>query len=249
MRMRFWTLALAGAITCALPVMAAAQPHVGVIMWRHDTEMKVNAATNWDGSNDTADERGKDWDLKSSGIGVRVGYMFPKIVTVHGDIGVAQATARSLDVSDVDLDMTSRGLDEGLALSVGIDASDRFPGAEHLFWGASLTASKFSSELDEDVTTTWEFDETTLSFGGRIGYAVKDLGVYGGLRFVSDDIDLQATDVSRAPGEQVRYIDLERDGGTDLVVGGEFRGMPVTGFVEFGFIGSFGATTGMAMHF
>lgn len=249
MQKRYWTLALAAAITCALPVLAAAQPHVGVIMWRHDTDMKVSAATDWDGSNDTADERRRDWDLKSSGVGVRAGYMFAEIFTIHGDIGAAQATARSIDVSDADLDMTSRGLDEGLYLSIGASASDLFPGAEHLFWGASLSARRYSSEFDEDITTTWELDQTTLSFGGRIGYSLKDIGVYGGLRFVNDDTGLEVTDVSRDPGLQTRSIDLERNGGTNLVAGAEFRGMPMTGFVEVDFIGSFGATTGLAMHF
>lgn len=249
MQKRHWMLAVAVAITSVLPSLAAAQPHVGAIVWRLDADMEVDSAVDWDGSNDTADERRRDWDLKSSGVGFRAGYSFARIFTIQGDLGVAQATARSIDISDADLDMRSRGLDEGLYFSVGADASDLFPGAEHLFWGTNLSLRTFSSEFDEDIDTTWELDQTMLSFGGRIGYRVNDMGVYGGLRFVSDDTDLQITDTSRTPGLQTRSINLGRDGSTDLVVGAEFRGAPMAGFVEVGFVGSFGASTGVAMHF
>lgn len=249
MQKRHWTAVMAVAIVCAMPTLTAAQPYVGVTMWRHDTEMKVDFATDWDGSNDTADERGKDWDLKSSGVGVRAGYLFSDIFAVNGDLGVAQATTRSIDVSDADLDMTSRGLDEGLYFSVGASASDSFPGSEQVFWGANLSARWFSSQFDEDVTTTWELDETTLSLAGRVGYLLRGVGVYGGLRFVSDDSDIQITDMSRTPGEQRRSIGIERNGGTDLLIGAEVQGMPVSGFVEVGFLGSFGASTGLAMRY
>lgn len=249
MQKRHWILGLAAALVCALPVLAAAQPHVGVILWRHDTEMDVNNATDWDGSNDTIDERLRDWDINSSGVGVRVGYGFARIFTIHGDIGAAQATARSVDVFDPTLDMRSRGLDEGVYFGVGANASDRFPGAEHVFWGANFSARSYSSEFKEDFATTWELDQTTMSIGGRVGYLVRGVGLYGGLQFVSDDADFSITDLSRLPGLQNRTISLERRGGTDLMVGAEFRGAPVNGFVEVGFVGSFGASTGVAMSF
>lgn len=248
MQDRLWTAWIV-AIVLALPTISAAQPYVGVTMWRHDTDMKVNRATDWDGSNNTAEERGKDWDLKSSGVGAQAGYLFGEMFTLEGNIGVAQATTRSVNVSDADFDMTSRGLDEGLFLSIGASASADFPGSENMFWGASLAARTFSSEFDQDVSTKWELDETTVSIGGRVGYLVRGVGLYGGLRFVSDDSDIKVTDVSRIPGEQTRSISIERNGGTDLLVGAEVRGLPMTGFVEVGFLGSFGASTGLAMHY
>lgn len=249
MQKRHWSVVLGAAIFCAIPLAASAQPQAGVFMWRQDAEMDVDAATDWDGSNDTADERGKDWDFKSSAVGVRGGYTFAQIVTVSGDIGIAQSTARSVDVSDANLDMTSRSLDEGIYVGLGVKASQHFPGSERVFWGASLSAHRFSSEFDEDVTTTWELDETTLAMSGRIGYLLRGIGVYGGLRFVSDDADVEINDLSRAPGLQTRSVSLERASGTDLMVGAEYRGLPVSGLVEVGFVGSFSATTGLAMHY
>lgn len=249
MRNRSYIAAMAAIIVCAMPVAASAQPHVGVVMWRHDTDMTVTQATDWDGSNDTADQRARDWDFKSSGVGLQAGYMFAEIFAVHGNLGVAQATARAIDLSDADFDMTSRGLDEGLFFDIGASASDHFPASANVFWGANLSARIFSSQFDQDVTTTWELDETTLSVDGRIGYLLNSIGVYGGLRFVSNDTDVQITDVSRTPGQQTRTINFERDRGTDLLVGAEFRGAPLSGFVELGFLGSFSASTGLAVHY
>ncbi len=241
---------LAVAAVCLLsPPIAQAQTGAGVVVWRHTTNLDVNRATDFDGTDDTFDQALRDWDMNGSGIGFRVNHQFPRLASIWGTLGLAQVTVRDERVVDPNLDLNSRGFDDDMFLSMGARVGDAFPSNPDVFWSVGFAFNLFSSDFNEDINTTWDYNETSFAFDGAIGYTIQDVGFYGGVRMVSYQADLEETDQTRTPGQQTRLIELDRDGQIDVTFGARTSTMPVMGFVEIGLIGSFSATTGFSFHF
>jgi len=233
----------------ALSQNAAAQPSASFVIWRQTTELNVVRATDWDGTDDTADARGRNWDNRGSGLGIRVGYNFPRLVSLYGLLGLAQVTVRDEDLADPMLDLDSRGFDDDVYFAAGVRISDDFPNNERVFWSASLAFSFFSSDVEQDIARSWNYDETMGWLKGTAGYKVHGVGLYGGLRLVWYDGELIEADITNTPGQQTRIIEFERDNDFDLLIGARTIGVPVGGFVELNAVGSFGAVAGFSFTF
>ena len=250
MRTKFLPVAVLIAVAgWFFPEPTHAQLDAGVVLWRYTTNLDATRATDFDGSDDTFNVRPKEWDTQGSGVGLRVAYQFPRLASVYGQLGMAQVTVRDEDITDPNLDLNSRGFDEGLSARLGARLGEDLPGNENIFWALGLSFSLFSSEMNEDINTTWDYDATSVMLDGTAGYRIRGVGVYGGLRFVRLDAQLDETDTSNPPGMQFRTIELERESPIDLVLGARTGTMPVTGFVELGVVGSFSATTGLSFTF
>ncbi len=235
----------------AVPAWAQSVSHVsaGAVVWGHSTNLAVDRATDFDGSDNTAEERAKDWDVQGSGMGVRFSYAFPKLVGIYGEIGAAQATVRDRDVQDPSQNVTSRGLDPGVFFGFGGRVGTEAPERGDLFWSAGVGFSSGSTNLDEGPLQSWTYDQTSFQADGRVGRWIHSIALYGGARYVHYSGNLDETDRSRTPGQQVRTVDLKRDEGMDLLLGAQTKGHDVSGFAELGLVGTFSATTGLVFPF
>jgi hypothetical protein len=228
---------------------ASAQLDAGIVLWRYNTALEATSATDYDGSDATAEARVRNWDKSGSGIGARVTYRFSALGSVFGTLGATQVTVRDENLADADLDTDSRGFDDDLYFQAGVQLSSQFPTSAEMFWGASLKLSTFSSDLEESVTHRWDYDEFALMIDGTLGYKVRGIGLYGGLRFAWVDANLDETNSNNLPGLQVRTTELERDGQVDLLLGTKIGSDPLVGFFELGVVGTFSAETGIALQF
>ena len=244
-------VAALGLVTCCLPANARSEGRisVGAMLWRHGTNLKVERATDYDGSNITSGERARDWDVTGSGLGARVNYEFPRLLTVYGEAGTSQATVRDKDVTDPDQQVDSRGLNSGAYFAVGASVGDYFAGTGNLFWKVGGSLASISAGLDRDVNRSWDYDETRLSGDLKVGTWVQQVGFYGGLRMVQSNADLRETDRTNLPGEQSRVTELARDSAVDLLIGAQTRGPEISGFTEIGMVGTFSATAGLTLRF
>jgi len=250
MRNRFMLLAVAMALVFwALPVLAESPVSVGVVVWSHDTDMDVDTAADFDGSDETAEEKAKDWDARGSGVGVRVTYDFPELISLFGEIGQGQVTVRDDDFTDPGMDVQSRGLDDGFYFAFGAQIEGDLGGRDAAFWSAGVKFSSYSADLDENVDTSWDYDETVLSIEGLAGRRIRAVELYGGLRFVQSSADLDENDLGQLPGPTFRRIELEREDEIDVVVGAQTKSEQMKGFVELGFIGTLSATAGFSFRF
>jgi hypothetical protein len=244
-------LAVLWSVSCCFPATAWSQGRLsaGIMLWSQDTNLKVQSATDYDGSNITAEQRVKDWDVQGSAAGLRLTYSFPKMVSVYGEGGIAQATVRDKDVTDPEQRVNSRGLDDGTYLAFGARLAGDFSGSSNLFWQTSGTFSTESASLNQDVTTRWKYSETRFELGGEVGKWVQGVGIYGGLRFVHSDANLDQTDLTNLPGQQTRTTELGRDGSIDILLGAQTRGSDVRGFAEIGLVGTLSANAGLTYTF
>ena len=243
-------VALALAASC-LPAHARSdgRVHVGAMLWRDETGLQVEHATDYDGSNITGEQRTRDWDATGSGLGARVSYDFPRLLTIYGEAGSSQATVRDKDVADPSQSVTSRGLNSGAYFGLGAQIGDYFSGAGNMFWRVGGELSNLSAGLDLDVNRSWDYDQTRLSGSVKLGTWVQQIGFYGGLRAVHASADLRETDRANPPGQQSRLTTLGRSGAVDLLVGAQTRGPEISGFTEIGMIGTFSANAGLMIRF
>lgn len=248
MRYIFSLLAI-GLVCCALPAQAGGQFSAGVVPWSHDTDLEVQNATDFDGSNNTIDEAAKDWDMQGSGMAVRVAYEFPMRVSLYGEVGTSQTTVRDEDVTDPNLDVDSRGLDGGTYYGVGAQIQRDIGSNGKAFWSAGASFSAYSADLSEDVDTSWDYDETAVAVDGKAGWRFNGVGFYGGVRFVDYNADLDETDLSQLPGETFRTTELERDGDLDFLLGFESKGEHFMGFIELAVVGTRSAKAGLSFLF
>ena len=223
--------------------------HMGAMVWRHDTNLRVERATDYDGSDITAGENDRDWDITGSGIGARLRYDFPRLLSIYGEAGASQATVRDKDVTDPNQSVDSRGLNNGVYLALGMQVGDYFSNAGNAFWKIETSLSSVSAGLDRDVNRSWDYEETRLAADGRIGTWVRQIGIYGGLRLVNSGIDLRETDRTNPPSQQARVTELGRAGAVDLLVGAQTRGPEISGFTEIGMVGTFSANAGVTIRF
>ncbi|HKQ57384.1 MAG TPA: hypothetical protein VJY35_05915 [Candidatus Eisenbacteria bacterium] len=239
------------AASCSIPALAGAEGHVsvGAILWRHSTPLQVRSATDFDGSSMTAGERAKSWDIEGSGVGARLTYELPRLLTIYGEAGTSQATVSDKDVTSPGQSVETRGMNGGAFYGLGVQIGDYFTPTSNLFWRVGGSVSVLATGLDQDVTTSWDYDETKLGFDAKIGGWVDQVGFYGGVRMVHASADLKENDRSNLPGFQTRTTELERDGSVDLLVGAQTRGSDVSGFAELGMVGTFSATAGLTMRF
>lgn len=237
--------------TAWLPADAWSQGRLsaGAVLWRHDTNLDVERATDFDGTDDTAGQIVKDWDVLGSGAGVRFGYDFPKLAAIYGEVGATQATVRDKDVVDPNQDVGSLGLNDGAYFAVGARIGADFSSTGNLFWAVDGMFSSLSTALDEDVNTSWDYDESRLSVGGRIGVWTKQVGFFSGVRLVTTSADLSETDVTNAPGQQTRTTELGRDGAVDILLGAQTKGSEIAGFTEVGLVGTFSVNAGLTLRF
>ncbi len=244
-------IAALGVASCCLPSLALAkgQMNLGAMLWRHGTNLQVDRATDFDGSNITPEERAKDWDVIGSGVGVRLSYEFPRMVTLFGEAGTSQATVRDKEVADPDQRVDSRGLNNGAYYGVGVQLGGPFSPIGNGFWSVGGMVSVVSTDLDRDITTRWEFDETKLAADGKVGTWAGQVGFYGGVRIVNSDAELRETDRTNPLGQQVRTTELSRDSAVDLLIGAQTRGPGISGFTEIGMVGTFSATAGLNLRF
>jgi len=238
-------------VASGLPTQARSEGRVkiGPMLWRDETRLTVEQATDYDGSNITAQERSLDWDATGSGVGARVSYDFPRLLTIYGEAGSSQATVRDKDVADPSQSVTSRGLNSGAYFAVGAQVGDYFSGGGNMFWRLGAELSSISAGLDRDVNRSWDYDETRFSGSLKLGTWIQQIGFYGGLRAVHASADLRETDRTNPPGQQSRLTTLGRDGAVDLLVGAQTRGPEVSGFTEIGMIGTFSANAGLMIRF
>jgi hypothetical protein len=244
-------LAALGVAMCGRPAEARGEGRisVGAMLWRHETNLKVEHATDYDGSNITGGERLRDWDVSGSGLGARINYEFPRLVTVYGEAGTSQATVSDKDVTDPSQQVESRGLNGGAYFAVGATIGDYLSGTGNLFWRVGGSVASISAGLDRDVNRSVDYDETRISGDLKIGTWVQQVGFYGGLRMVQSNADLRETDRTNLPGQQSRLTELARDSAVDLLVGAQTRGPEISGFTEIGMIGTFSATAGLTLRF
>lgn len=244
-------LAALGGATCCLPAGAWGEGRisVGAMLWRHETNLKVERATDYDGSNITSGERAMDWDVTGSGLGARINYEFPRLFTVYGEAGTSQATVRDKDVTDPNQQVESRGLNGGAYFAVGATIGDYLSGTGNLFWKVGGSVASISAGLDRDINRSWDYEETRISGDLKVGTWVQQVGFYGGFRMVRSNADLRETDRTNLPGEQSRVTELVRDSAVDLLVGAQTRGPEISGFTEIGMIGAFSATAGLTLRF
>lgn len=250
MHNRFLLLSIVMFLACSLlPERAQAQMGVGIVLWRHATNLEIERATDFDGTDDTADMRTRKWDMQGSGVGLRVTREFTRLMSIYGLAGLAQVTVRDEDVTDPNLDLDSHGFDDGFYLALGARVGDDFSSNDNLFWSSGLSFNIFSSDVDEAVDRAWEYEESSFMVDGTMGYKVQGVGLYGGLRVVWYSADLQETDATKPLGQRLRTTKLEREGQIDLMVGAQTHTQRVAGFVEVGVIGSFSTTTGLTFKF
>jgi len=244
-------LAALGVVTCCRPADAWSEGRVsiGAMLWRHETHLKVERATHYDGSDITSGERARDWDVSGSGLGARINYELPRLVTIYGEAGTSQATVSDKDVTDPSQQVESRGLSGGAYFAVGATIGDYFSGTGNLFWSVGGSVASISAGLDRDINRSWDYDETRISGDLKIGTWVQQVGFYGGLRMVQSSSDLRETDRTNLPGEQSRVTELGRDSAVDLLVGAQTRGPEISGFTEIGMVGTFSATAGLTLRF
>jgi len=232
----------------ALP--AAAQTDAGVVLWRHSTDMEVTSAVDYDGSDITADARGRNWDIKGSGIGVRARHRLAGLVSLYGILGASQMTIRDEDIGDPDLDVDARGFSDDPYVLLGTELGDHFPQSDKAFWSAGATVSFFSSDTQRDVDRAYHYSERTVALRGTAGYTVYGLGLYGGMRAVWLSADLDETNIANPVGQQLRAFDMERDGQVDFLLGMNVgAGSQVNGYFELGLLGTFSAVTGLSYQF
>lgn len=243
---RYWVPCLVVVLFALAPAVAVAQPQVGVVMWRHDTGLDVDHASDYGGDVVTAELRALDWETRNSGAGARVGYTFD-FLTIRGELGVAQATLRGKNVSSPSRSVEAVGLDEGVYFGLGVEARRHLPGTDHVFWGARGDLRKLSTGLDQATGVHIDYGKTTFSAAGRAGYEFAKVDVYGGLRLTGVSLDLDWTDRNRSVGSRTRTWSFNRGDITDVLVGAEVHAAPVSGFVEVGMIGTFSVTTGVSM--
>lgn len=243
-------LAVLGVASICLPADAQCKGRVtaGPVLWKENTDLKVESATDFDGSNNTTDQQQRDWEVLGSGAGMRVNYELPRLLSLYGELGMTQATVRFKDVLDPNQDVRSIGLDNGAYYTLGARLGDDFSNGK-LFWTVGAAVNAFSTSLDQDITTSWDYDETNVSVDGRLGVWASRIGVYGGLRFADSSADLKETDRSNPLGQQTRETNMGRDGSVDLLIGARTRGSDVSGFTELGFVGTFSASAGLSMAF
>jgi hypothetical protein len=237
--------------TGGLPADAWCHPHLsaGAVLWTHNTDLDVESATEFDGSDDTADQMIRDWDVLGSGAGLRVGYAFPRLAALYGEVGATQATVRDKDVVDPDQDVGSLGFNDGAYFALGAHLGGDFSSTGSYFWALDGAFRSVSTSLDEDVSTSWDYEESRFSIDGRVGIWAKQVGFFGGLRLVDASADLSETDTSNLPGEQTRNIELGRENSTDLLLGAQTRGSAISGFAELGLLGAFSASAGVTYGF
>ncbi len=227
-----------------LAVPAEAGVSAGVVVWSHNTDLDVDSAMDFDGSDRTIDEKAKEWDMSgSSMLGLRVIYDLPKLVSVYGELGTAQTTVRDEDVTDPDRDLTSLGFDDGLYFAIGTQVGADF--GNKAFWSAGVRYSSFSTDFAEDVDVTFDYDETVTTLDGKVGYKM----FCSGLRFVKYDGELSENDVTELPGLTQRRTDLVRDGQTDLLLGVQTKGERINAFAEVSFIGTTSGIAGLSVRF
>src|SRR5262245_36521242 len=189
---------------------------VGAVVWTGDTDLTVDSATDWDGSSRTAQQSAMSWNTVASGMGARMGYQFPTLVSIYGEVGMAQATVRSRDLTD--LDVVSRGMDSGPFFGAGIRVGADLKQSP-MFWSAGVEVRHLSADLQEDPANRWAYDETHLAADGRIGTHVHAIGIYGGLRIAQLSSSLDQTDLNQALGQQMRTTDFRRDSQMDVMLG------------------------------
>jgi len=238
-------------VASGLPTVAMSDGriHVGASLWRDETQLDVESATDYDGSNITNGERARDWDVTGSGLGAKLTYSFPRLVTIYGEAGSSQATVRDKDIGDPSQSVTSRGLNSGAYFVVGAQLGDYFSSNGNAFWRLGAEAGTLSAGLDRDVNRSWDYDETRVSGHLKIGTYVQQIGFYGGLRAVHTNADLRETDRTNPPGEQSRLTTLGRSGAVDLLIGAMTRGPEISGFTEIGLVGTFSANAGLMFRF
>lgn len=219
----------------------------GITLWRNDTAVEVQSATEFDGSDDTIDQKLRDWETKGSGVGLRVGYEFPVIVSVYGEIGLNQTTVREKDFLDPAQDVSTLGLDEGFFFSFGGRAWSTFTSESPFFWSGGISFGVLSSNLDEDINVTWSYDQTDIMLHGRVGVLWRDIGFFGGLRYASLSADLEETDRTNLPGFQTRRWEFDRDSPLDMLLGAETVGGWIHGQVQVEIGGTVGASMGLSM--
>ena len=251
--MRHHGLIIAAALlgSSCLPTIASSEGRVriGASLWRDETRLQVESATDYDGSNITSGERALQWDVTGSGLGAKLSYDFPRLLTIHGEAGSSQATVSDKDISDPSQSVTSRGLNSGAYFMLGAQVGDYFKSAGNAFWRLGGEVGTLSAGLDRDVNRSWDYDETRVSGHVKIGTWIQQIGFYGGLRAVHANADLRETDRTNPPGQQSRLTSLGRDGSIDLLVGAQTRGPEVTGFTEIGMVGTFSANAGLTVRF
>ena len=243
-------LAVLGVATLCLPADAQSKGSmsVGPVLWTHSTDLKVESATDFDGSNNTTEQQQKSWDVLGSGAGVRLNYDLPRMFSLYGELGVTQATVRDKNLTDPNQNVQSLGLNDGAYYTLGAKLGDDFSNGR-LFWMVGGAINGVSTNLDADVNTNWDYKETNVSLDGRVGTWASRIGVYGGLRFADSNANLRETDRTNPIGQQVRKIDMGRDGSVDLLLGARTRGSDISGFTELGFVGAFSASAGMSVGF
>jgi hypothetical protein len=251
--MRHALIASAALVAASLCFPASARSEgklsAGVVLLRHDTELKVESATDFDGSDRTAEQSAREWDALGSAAGVRISYEISKMAALFGEGGITQATVRDKDVVDPDQNIDSRGLDEGAYFGAGARLGGDFSPKGNTFWQVSGSFSTVSTALDEDINTSWDYDETKIEAGARVGTWVQRVGVYGGLRFVSSNANLDETDRTNPVGQQTRTTELQRDGSVDVLLGAQTRRSDVSGFAEVGLVGTFSVNAGVTLGF
>ncbi len=248
MRKNFMFLCATIAVLCwVMPAQSQAGFTGGLVVSTESTDLAVDSATDFDGTDDTFDQAAKDWDINSSRFGVRLNYDFGGSFSVFGELGQASATVRDRDVVDPAQDLGSAGFDEGMFFGLGGRYSS--DASKSTFWSAGLLYSSFSTDVNEDVTTSFDYEQTTIAFDGRYGKNINNVGFYGGLRYVKYTACLDETDVTQLPGQQLRAVEFNRNDDFDVIVGMQSNGDKVNGFVQMGFLGTFSATAGLAFSF
>ena len=251
------------------PAQAKGRFDAGVVVWTHETPMNVESATGFDGSDDTAGEQIKDWNVLGSGIGARLNYQFPGMFSVFGEVGSAQMDVKEKDVADPNQDLETLGLNDDFYFVLGVRAGGNFNHGGRAFWSAGIASTSISANVDEDVIVSIQYvtfdgkmgvnyrnvgfsadyDETIMTIDGKVGFKHRNVGYYAGLRFVRSSLDLEETDLTQPAGQQVRMTEFDRDGVLDLALGAKGKGENVAGFVELAVVGTRALTTGMSFRF
>jgi len=225
---------------------APARVTAGAIVWTGDTDLKVDSATDWDGTSRTVEESSKAWNTMGSGTGVRIGYDFPRLFSIYGEGGVVQTTVRSRDLANSNV--VSRGMDTGGFYGAGLRVGADMKGSP-MFWSAGADVRRHWADLHEDPDHFWSYDETNFGANGRIGTRLHSVGAYFGLRVGQLTSDLQQTDRTQLPGFQVRDTNLKRDEQMDLLLGAQTGAGSYSGFAELAFVGTTTATAGVSVRF
>ena len=235
----------------ALPATAGPRGHLstGMVVWSQATDLKVDSAVDFDGSNQTAEQRAKDWSERGSGTGIRVGYDFPGLVSLYGEVTTAQMTMNTRDITDPSLSVDSRGMDQGHHLALGARVSGALAKKGAAFWSAGAAVSTVSTSLDQATGVTLDLDATSFHLDGRLGTEFRSVGLYGGLRYAQSDADFKETDRTQSPGQQVRTVTLNRDNPLDVLLGAQTSRQGIRANVEVGLVGTFSAEAALSLQF